>query len=527
VAWRLQYPSVGAGYGDQIQYNLDARYGPHKRTKLMKYVNKSSLFFLASAACLLSLPQSVLGFDRVKARDQGKRLYERLAGVSPSNADLKTMTDKVQSGDVEGAAFFAMQDLNFYKITIKQMFNLLTTRDFNQDKELTDATALAVGLVRDNQSFDQYLYGDIFYSGNDIITNYAGLTFNVTRNNVATAVVATQTSPFVSATNLSRTEIRQNSPDATKVIPPVSGSNGQYEDNFHFLDLEAKYLDWPNALQMRKQSDMWPLTSNAKVAPEDIAGVISTRQDAAEFFNMGTNRRMFRYTMLSYLCKDMADLHDTSVFDDMVRADVDRKPGGDKFVFDSTCKGCHAGMDGFAAAFSFFDYGLPNQTSISYLTANTNFSFNRTIAATDYPAFPFNAGNMNKQFRQASVFPDGFNPLKMQANGNKWVNRWVTGTNPAQIGWRVPAGMTTFASGKGTHQLGQVLAATQAFSACMVDRVFRRVCFRAPTKEESTALSNIQNGFEGGFSEYSTQSSNGKYNLKALFAKSSALCFGN
>lgn len=487
------------------------------------------VLFLCFAFCSADALHQTLALDRVKARDQGRRLYQRIVGTSPSNQATEDMTNKLASGDVEGATFYAMRDRDFYKITIKQMFNILTSKDFNPDYELTDSTALAVGLIRDNQRFDQYLYGDVFYTASDAMQNFTGLTFTVPRGDpiTQTAIVANQSLPFVSDSRLTHEEYGQKSPDATKITPLLDGQRGsRFNDNRHFSELESKYVDWPNLLVKRKQSDIWAATSNSKILPEDIAGVMTTRKVATEFYVAGTNRRMFRYAMLDYLCLDMQQLHDSSSFDDMVRADVDRRPGGELSTYKNTCKGCHAGMDAFTAAFSFLDYNISN-LSMTYLTDQSPFSFGKTIDPANYPAFPYDSTRDNKQFRQASVFPDGFNPIKMQANKNNWANRWVTGANAQKIGWRVPEGMSTYAKGKGANELGRVLAATDAFSACMVRKVFQRVCFRSPSVEEARTLSTIQKEFERGFSEYSAEGAEGPYNMKSLFAKTANICFGH
>jgi hypothetical protein len=505
-----------------------------------KIVLRRGLF---SLSVFLAFYSPLHALDRVKARDQGRRLYERITGVVPSDQATKAMTDKVAAGEIEDAAFYAMQDLGFYKLTIKQMFNVLTTRDFNPDLELTDATALAVGLVRDNRSFDQILYGDIFYTAPDDLQNFSGLVFTVDRPpNGKVQITANQSNPLVSPFNIDRGELvftptRNNTPVTNLVRPLIFNNLGLnlYRDNFHYSDLESKYTDWPTRLVARSQSSIWPLASTSlgpnvptNIPAEDISGILTTRQTASEFYSGGTNRRMFRYTMLNYLCQDMPQLFDTSAPDDYVRADVDRRPGGDVNTYLNTCKGCHAGMDGFTPAFAFFDFNNlnnANQLVMNYVTAsNSNFSFNNP--PMDEPAFTFST-DRNKQFRQANIFSDGFNPIKMQANGNRWVNRWVNGANAKKIGWRIPSEMTAFDKGKGLHQLGKVLAATEAFSACMTKKVFNQVCFRAPTQDEVESLKNMQSGFENGFSEYQSYGSDGKYNMKAVFAKSAALCFGN
>src|SRR6185436_5284243 len=90
------------------------------------------------------------------------------------------------------------------------------------------------------------------------------------------------------------------------------------------------------------------------------AGAITTRAAAQAFFIAGTNRAMFRFTLINHLCVDMEQVHDTSIVPDRIRQDVSRSPGGDSRVFLNNCIGCHAGMDPLAQAFAYYNF---NSTS--------------------------------------------------------------------------------------------------------------------------------------------------------------------
>src|ERR1044071_4213243 len=54
-------------------------------------------------------------------RDQAKRIYDRIAGVPPSEATLDTMEGMVASGNAIGAANIATQAPSFYNVTLKNM----------------------------------------------------------------------------------------------------------------------------------------------------------------------------------------------------------------------------------------------------------------------------------------------------------------------------------------------------------------------------------------------------------------------
>ena len=63
------------------------------------------------------------------------------------------------------------------------------------------------------------------------------------------------------------------------------------------------------------------------------AGIMTTRAAARAFFIDGTNRAMFRYTLLNHMCYDMEQVKDTTRPADRIRQDVSRTPGGDSRLF--------------------------------------------------------------------------------------------------------------------------------------------------------------------------------------------------
>ena len=93
-----------------------------------------------------------------------------------------------------------------------------------------------------------------------------------------------------------------------------------------------------------------------RVAGAATAGAMTTRAASEAFFVAGTNRAMFRFTLINHMCMDMEQVHDTSVIPDRIRQDVSRSPGGDSRVFLNNCIGCHAGMDPLAQAFAYYNF---------------------------------------------------------------------------------------------------------------------------------------------------------------------------
>jgi hypothetical protein len=361
-------------------------------------------------------------------REQAERIYNRLAGVPPTDQTLDQMEAAITGGGANGpisAANIAMNDPHFYTVTIKNWVAPWTNRDQNAFVPLNDYMVLVMGMARDGVPFNQILSADLLYYG-------------------------------------------------SKVSPAVSASN-----NDHYVALETAMRD-PNFqisdLASMPQSSVYPVPSAA------TAGAITTRAAAQAFFIAGTNRAMFRFTLINHLCMDMEQVHDTSVIPDRIRQDVSRSPGGDSRVFLNNCIGCHAGMDPLAQAFAFYNY-------------------DDTAGTIQYSAPTVQA----KYFHNNTTFPDGF-----VTPDDAWNNHWRQGQN-AVIGW--PAGS---GSGNGAKSLGQELAGTHAFAQCQVTKVFKAVCQRAPGNQaDRDEVDSMTSSFTSG------------YLLKPAFAEAAKYCMGN
>jgi hypothetical protein len=93
-------------------------------------------------------------------KDQAKRIYDRIAGVPATDAQLTTMA----AGTANAAALLATQDPAFYNNTIRNMATPWTNRDQTVFAPLNDYTATVIGMVRDNMPFNTLLSADIIYT---------------------------------------------------------------------------------------------------------------------------------------------------------------------------------------------------------------------------------------------------------------------------------------------------------------------------------------------------------------------------
>ena len=343
-------------------------------------------------------------------RAQAKRMHDRLVGTPPSAATLDHMEGIIVSGGgsreaLREAADYAIDPTRaesspFYNVVLKNFATPWTNRDRNIFAPLNDYTATIIGLVRDNSDFRTALYDDVVYVGQ-------GGTYSPTNNT-------------------------------------------------HYENLEANASDLRTVLQRTTQSSVSGIPAAA------TAGVITSRAASEAFFIDGTNRAMFRFTLLNHLCRDMEQVHNTSYPTDRIRQDVGRSPGGDSRVFLNNCVGCHSGMDPMAQAFAYYDFD-ETQARLVYTPGQVQ------------PKYLINSDN----FKPGFVTPD-----------DSWENRWRSGPN-SSLGWAFGGG-----SGQGAKSLGQELANSDAFADCQVDKVYRQICFRQPNDtQRARALGEFRNGY--------------------------------
>jgi hypothetical protein len=357
--------------------------------------------------------------------EQAVRIHNRLAGVPPSAAVLAQMSALITQNNAQAAAQVAMTNSGFYNVTLRNFIAPATNRAQSAFVPLNDYTATVIGMVRDNVPFNTVLSADILYIGN------------------------------------------------VSGAPAYSPSN-----NNHYLYLDTNGVDLKSALVQTTQSSLTGIPAAA------TAGVITTEAAAAAFFIAGTNRAMFRFTMINYLCNDMPQVMDITRPPDRIRQDVSRSPGGDSRVFLNNCIGCHAAMDPMVQAFAYYNYD-PTALQLVYTPGQTQAKYH------------INTGN----FPYGFVTPD-----------DSWNNRWRTGPNTL-LGWS----SSLPGSGNGAKSLGQELAGSQAFANCQVQKVFQAICLRPPSNAaDRSAAAQITQDFQSG-----------GYNMKQVFAQTAVYCMGN
>ncbi len=362
-------------------------------------------------------------------REQAKRMHDRLVGVPPPEALLDAMATEISAGDPIAAAYRAMEHPAFYTTLLRNFVTPWTNVAQTVFAELNDYSATVIGMVRDEVPFDQILSADLVYVG----------------------------------------------------APGVVGAAYSHTNNDHYRQLEASRanLGDPAVLVARTQSGI----SGSQLAAADTAGVMTTRAAAEAFFSAGTNRRMWRFVAMNFLCRDMEELKDITRPTGRIRQDLSRSPGGDSSVFLNHCSGCHSGMDPMAGAYAFLEWDAAAERLVS------------------------TPGRVQAKYLiNANTFPAGYATVD-----DRWDNYWRAGPY-ASLGWRGPE-----AGGFGPKSLGREVAASRAFSLCQVDKIFELVCFHPPSSAAELAeRERIADVFEAR-----------AYSLKRVFAEVATTCRGN
>ena len=138
--------------------------------------------------------------------------------------------------------------------------------------------------------------------------------------------------------------------------PGVVGAGYSQTNNDHYRQLEDARVNLGDPTRFVPVHAVDAAGLGAR--PGETAGVITTRAAGEAFFSAGTNRRMWRFTTMNFLCRDMEQLKDMSRPTDRIRQDVSRSPGGDSSVFHNHCTGCHSGMDPMAGAFAYYEWDM-------------------------------------------------------------------------------------------------------------------------------------------------------------------------
>lgn len=408
----------------------------------MSVIKNTKPFIAAIYPFIASCLFIVSAHSLADARDQAKRIHDRIAGVPPSASVLNEMATAIEDGRADDAAYTAMEHTAFYDVTLKNLAAPWTNESMTKFVPLNDYTATVIGLVRDDADFRTMLFGNVLYEG-----------------------------------------------DASLGLTAYSDQN-----NRHYEELENGGYSLKDNLVFVNQS-----TRNS-IPAEATAGVMTSRAAAQAFLIDGTNRALFRFTVLNHLCNDMEQLNDTSLPSDRIRQDVTRSPGGDSRIFLNSCIGCHNGMDPLIQAFAYYNFAYDVETDPE--GTNGRIVYN-DVDMTD----TYTQSRVQKKYRHnEGNFEYGY-----VTEDDRWDNYWRQGRNQL-LGWDG----TLPGSGNGAKTMAQELAYSEAFASCQVKNVFKDVCLRMPVDAQDRNQIDLMT------SNFKTSG----YKLKQVFADSATYCMG-
>ncbi len=466
----------------------------------MGTINKISMSLAVVA--MIAVSQSAWAGD--EERRQAHRIINRLTGTVAPNATIDAMetllendplcTPTEQLGCGKEAAEYAVDPANtpaarsFYNVTLKNFAAPWTNEEQTVFTPLNDYSATVIGTVRDGHDFREILYADRLYVGNN--------------------------SPAYNNSNNAHYEVLE-ARDPGETNPAISGD-----------------LSNDNVLLETTQTAVRP-----GVAP---AGIMTSRAGAMAFFSDGTNRAMFRFTLMNHLCTDLEPLKDNTRTPDHVRRDISRSPGGDSRIFLNGCVGCHAGMDGMAGAYAYYEWVYTNDKTDGHL------EYQNTANTAKFHDLGPSIGVSRKHNINGTNFEYGY-----ITTDDSWINYWRNGPNSilgnrpgdSGIGWLHPADGTDGISiddpeknnsvGNGARSLGIELANSRAFAQCQVDKVFKAVCLRDPNV--FAADRDARDAFVDNFvtpntainPNPTTGNADGPYDLLEVFTDVAAYCKGS
>jgi hypothetical protein len=157
---------------------------------------------------------------------------------------------------------------------------------------------------------------------------------------------------------------------------------------------------------------------------------------------------MFRFTMINHMCRDMEQVHDTSLPPDMIRQEREPLAGGDGRIFLNNCIGCHSGMDPLARAFAYYDFdnGTPEAPGSMRLGLHLRHRQPKYF-------------NNNTNFAPGFITPD-----------DQWTNRWP------KVRTRCSAGARRSRAAVPVPRPWVKNSHSTAFAQCQVEKVFKTEC---------------------------------------------------
>lgn len=412
----------------------------------------SFTYILKAEAQVSYEPNAAIGAQRARAA----LIYRRLTGqkIPIDSQIIKDMEVLLNQNRPIDAAKLATDQTGYYNYTLRFFGQKLSTINSTTKAPFSDFTATIMGFARDDKDIRDLLITDKYYLSN------------------ATALAGQTISPVATPANRLANVVRSNN---------------------HYTSLENALVFQPNinlaATLVEATQEVTVDGAGALVRNPDAAGILTSRTFMQDCALGGTNRRCYEQVMVRLACTKLEDISDVAAPDDRVRIDVTRSPGGDPAAYQNTCRGCHGNMDSMNGAFAYAEFVNGEILLSNVRTANTN------LCGANANAACFDVNRVANKYNQgvASGFSQGY-----RTTDNSWRNRAVTGAIGEYFGWRGTdsRSIATAVEASGINSFGRMIANSQAFSRCMVKKVYSTVCRREASANEAKFISTVAGELE-------------------------------
>lgn len=452
----------------------------------------------------------VLSFASVYAgpHEQAQRLCSILAGVPCTLAELRTMEDLISRGQRLAAASIPTRKDQFYNVTIRQWATPMMNREESVYGALTDSIATFIGVTRDDRDARELLTGNYVYQADRSVVGFYETSLNEEQQNCPF-----DGSPGRDGQVLFRGTDRCQYDTRCRCGQPIHSNYALLASNGHYLSIEEQKINLRRKLirvhqrlvsDTSRQPPPQPEPGKPDFLAEDIpdsvaSGVLTTRGWGYSHFLMGTNRRPVDFMFRAFLCSSIQEVRDGTAPGDFVRNDVSRAPAGSEERYRNVCAACHKPMDAAAGSMAYWDMAISDGASANF----------RHYLYYSGGAGPYQ-GVMEKIIKPYTqpVFPVPY------VQDDSWVNYFTRNQN-ARLGW---VGPPESLRGNGLQSFARMISESRGFRACMARRVFREVCKRRDTDDDSASIEGLAESFK-----------TDGYNIRKLFERTAVLprCIGN
>ena len=184
--------------------------------------------------------------------------------MPPTGSVLTQVQTLAAAGNFSGVATLAVQQPQFYNVTLRNLFAAESNRDNSVFVPLNDYIVTAIGMVHDDVNYSTALSADILYT-------------------------------------------------LKGVSPAASASN-----NNHYQAADTAVTDISANLVATQQTTAYGYSAAS------VAGLITTRAGAIQHFDAGTNRRGYNLNIINQTCHQMEQVMDTSLPSDRIGAITER-----------------------------------------------------------------------------------------------------------------------------------------------------------------------------------------------------------